>query len=57
MVLKDKTDCDPEALITFCKESLAPYKAPKVVEFVSSLPRTAMGKIDRGRLESARLKK
>lgn len=53
VVLKDKTNCEAEILIGFCKEALAPYKAPKVVEFVASLPRTAMGKIDRGRLESA----
>ncbi|MFN7941246.1 MAG: benzoate-CoA ligase family protein [Thermoanaerobaculia bacterium] len=29
---------------------LAPYKAPREVQFVDSLPRTHLGKIDRGRL-------
>ena len=43
--------CDPEVLIQHCKQSLAPYKAPKTVEFVSSLPRTGLGKIDRGKLQ------
>lgn len=45
---------EPESVIRFCKERLAHYKAPKSVEVVSSLPRTALGKIDRGQLERAR---
>ncbi len=52
VVLKDGVPRDPEALIQFCKESLAPYKAPKAVEFLLSLPRTGLGKIDRGKLEA-----
>ncbi len=52
VVLKDGSSCEAESLIKFCKESLAPYKAPKVVEFLSSLPRTGLGKIDRGKLET-----
>ena len=52
VVLKEGANCEPESLIKFCKESLASYKAPKVVEFLSSLPRTGLGKIDRGRLET-----
>jgi fatty-acyl-CoA synthase len=34
-----------EEIINFCKERLARYKAPKVVEFASALPRTGSGKI------------
>ena len=52
VVLNQGASCEPEALIGFCKESLARYKAPKVVEFVSSLPRTGLGKLDRGKLGS-----
>jgi len=52
VVKKPGADCDPESLIRFCKESLASYKAPKALEFVLSLPRTGLGKIDRGRLAS-----
>jgi acyl-CoA synthetase (AMP-forming)/AMP-acid ligase II len=52
VVLKKGASCEPESLIKFCKESLAPYKAPKVVEFLSALPRTGLGKIDRGKLET-----
>jgi acyl-coenzyme A synthetase/AMP-(fatty) acid ligase len=33
-----------------CKERLAPYKIPDVIEFVSALPQTANGKVlHRGR--------
>ena len=52
VVKKEGADCDPENLILYCKESLASYKAPKAVEFVASLPRTGLGKIDRGQLAS-----
>jgi acyl-CoA synthetase (AMP-forming)/AMP-acid ligase II len=41
-----------EELIRYCKESLAPYKAPRVFTFVSALPRTGLGKIDRGKLHA-----
>jgi fatty-acyl-CoA synthase len=39
-----------EELIRYCKESLASYKTPKVFAFVDALPRTGLGKIDRGKL-------
>jgi hypothetical protein len=52
VVLNRGAECGADALIRFCKESLAPYKAPKVVEFLPSLPRTGLGKIDRGKLEA-----
>ena len=31
----------------FCKELTAPYKYPRVIEFVSELPKTISGKIRR----------
>jgi fatty-acyl-CoA synthase len=52
VVLNPGAVCSADALIQFCKESLAAYKAPKVVEFLSTLPRTGLGKIDRGNLEA-----
>jgi fatty-acyl-CoA synthase len=52
VVLNPGAECPAEALIQFCKESLAPYKAPKAVEFLPTLPRTGLGKIDRGKLEA-----
>ena len=35
----------PEALIAHCRESLAPYKVPKQVEFRDELPKSPIGKI------------
>jgi long-chain acyl-CoA synthetase len=34
-----------EEVLTFCKERLAPYKAPKKVEFRDDLPKSAVGKL------------
>ena len=52
VVLNSDAACSADALIQFCKQSLAPYKAPKVVEFISTLPRTGLGKIDRVKLRA-----
>ena len=37
-------------LRAFCRERLAPYKVPKTIEVVSSLPRNAAGKLLRREL-------
>jgi len=50
VVPKAGADIQPDGIIQFCKDRLASYKAPKSVEVVASLPRTALGKIDRGKL-------
>ena len=50
VVLRQDANCAAEQIIQFCKDSLAAYKAPKVIEFIASLPRTGLGKIDRGKL-------
>jgi long-chain acyl-CoA synthetase len=34
-------------LIAFCRERLAPWKVPKVIEFSDSLPKTSTGKVAR----------
>jgi benzoate-CoA ligase family protein len=34
----------------YCKKKLAPYKSPRFVEFMSELPKTGQGKIDKRRL-------
>jgi acyl-coenzyme A synthetase/AMP-(fatty) acid ligase len=39
------------SLIEFVKQKLAPYKAPKEIEFVESLPKTVTGKIMRKELK------
>jgi fatty-acyl-CoA synthase len=54
VVLKQEARCEADTLIAFCKKSLASYKAPKAIEFINNLPRTGLGKIDRGKLTSLR---
>jgi long-chain acyl-CoA synthetase len=38
---------EAEELSTWCRERLASYKCPKTYEFVDTLPRNAMGKVDK----------
>ena len=45
VVLKEGESCTAEEIIKFCKEKLAPYKVPKLVEFRESIPKSAVGKI------------
>jgi benzoate-CoA ligase family protein len=44
-----------EELQAFARERLEPYKAPRTVSFLDSLPRTHLGKVDRGKLRLLRL--
>jgi 2-aminobenzoate-CoA ligase len=36
----------------FAKAAIAPYKYPRAIEFVDSLPRTETGKVQRFRLRA-----
>jgi len=45
VTLEPEQSTTAEEIIAFCGERLARFKLPKVVEFVSSLPRSATGKI------------
>jgi long-chain acyl-CoA synthetase len=44
-------DKDPEVLkeeiTAFCKKKMAPYKIPKIIEFIDAIPLTAVGKVDK----------
>jgi acyl-CoA synthetase (AMP-forming)/AMP-acid ligase II len=40
-------------VIAYCKQHLADYKCPKLVAFVGELPKTATGKIQKGKLVAA----
>ncbi len=42
-----RADIDQEALISYCKEQLAGFKVPKAIHIVESLPRNAMGKLQK----------
>jgi len=50
IVLNGGAETTEEELRGHCAGSLAPYKVPKRVDFVSSLPRTPSGKLLRGEL-------
>ena len=55
VVLKPKTVGDTvmvKTLQDFVKASIAPYKYPREIDFVSSLPRTETGKLQRFRLKT-----
>ncbi len=45
---------DPEGLIQRVADELTPHKRPRAVVFVESLPRNAMGKVQKKRLTKAR---
>ena len=50
VVLKPAEQADEATLKAFVKDRLAAYKYPRSIEFVSELPKTATGKIQRFRL-------
>ena len=50
VVLKPGASAEEAELKAFVKDKLAPYKYPRFIEFVSDLPKTATGKIQRFRL-------
>ena len=45
IALKEGQQASEEDIIAFCKAQLARYKAPRSVEFVAALPKSAQGKI------------
>ncbi|MDN5545448.1 MAG: AMP-binding protein, partial [Rhodococcus sp. (in: high G+C Gram-positive bacteria)] len=47
---KDGAEATTEDLVEFCKERLAAYKYPRIVEVMNDLPKTVSGKILRREL-------
>jgi long-chain acyl-CoA synthetase len=47
VVLKPAQSTSASVLQTFCRERIAGYKAPRSIEFLESLPKTAAGKISK----------
>jgi long-chain acyl-CoA synthetase len=45
LALKAGHTATPEEIIAYCKERLAAYKYPRIVEFLDSLPKGPTGKI------------
>ena len=53
IVLHDRTmgtDSLKKELVAFCKEKLGGHKYPRIIEFLSELPKTGQGKIDKLKL-------
>ncbi len=45
VVLREGQEASEIELIEFCRERLSPYKVPRAIEFVSELPKSAIGKV------------
>jgi len=52
VVSPEPSDALASELQTFVKERLEPYKYPRDVVFLDELPRTHLGKVDRGKLRT-----
>ncbi|HYG87942.1 MAG TPA: AMP-binding protein [Azospirillum sp.] len=50
VVLREGAAHDAKALQEFVKQTIAPYKYPRAIEFIDSLPRTETGKVQRFKL-------
>ena len=50
IVLQPGAKVTKEEIIQFCRSNMAHFKAPKAVEFVDALPKTATGKLQKYRL-------
>jgi long-chain acyl-CoA synthetase len=50
IVLKTGIASTSEEILEFCKDKLAKYKLPNIIEFKDSLPKSAVGKVLRREL-------
>ncbi|NWO12172.1 long-chain-fatty-acid--CoA ligase [Virgibacillus sp.] len=50
IILKKNATVTEEDIITYCRDNMAHFKAPKKVAFVKELPKTATGKLQKFRL-------
>jgi long-chain acyl-CoA synthetase len=50
VVLQEGESLSVREVVDFCAASMAPYKQPKVVEFIEALPKSVTGKILRNEL-------
>jgi len=46
-----------EEVAAYCKDNLAAYKVPKIIEFIDELPKSAVGKILRRKLKDMEMEK
>ena len=57
VVLKNGEHTTAEDILAFCREKLAAYKVPRMVEFRESLPQSAVGKVLRRMLRDEEVEK
>jgi acyl-CoA synthetase (AMP-forming)/AMP-acid ligase II len=57
VVLRPGKSASVEELQAFCREQLAAYKVPRAIEFLSELPRTGSGKIQKHALRTSARKR
>jgi len=57
IVIKPGESLTEQEVIQFCREKLAAYKVPKVVDFIDALPKSAVGKILRREVKEMDRKK
>jgi len=44
---KQDADALKNNITAYCRENMAPYKVPKIIEFIDAIPLTAVGKVDK----------
>jgi long-chain acyl-CoA synthetase len=57
IVLRPRETAEAEEIIAHCRETLAAYKVPKIIEFIDELPKSAVGKVLRRELKELDEKK
>jgi long-chain acyl-CoA synthetase len=57
VVLKQGEQATEEEIIQYCRDNLAKYKVPRLVEFRTELPKTIVGKVLRRTLREEEIKK
>ncbi len=57
IVLKDGVSANPEEIVDYCRERLAAYKVPRLVEIREELPKTFVGKVLRRVLREEHINK
>ena len=57
VVPKEGETLTAEEVTTFCREKLAAYKVPKIIEFMDELPKSAIGKVLRRKLREMEMEK
>ncbi len=57
IVIKEGQTLTEEEIISYCREKLAAYKVPKIIEFMDELPKSTVGKILRRELREMELKR